>query len=163
MVMTKNGMVATSHPSATLAAVRILEAGGNAMDAAIAACAVQCVVEPGSTGIGGDCFALYSERGSSDIAAYNGAGWAPAAISAEALAEGGTRKQIERQSPHAITVPGAVDAWTALRDRFGKLPCRTSSRLPSALRKTATSCRRGSPRTGPCRRRCSSVPPKAPS
>lgn len=122
MVMTKNGMVATSHPSATLAAVRILEAGGNAMDAAIAACAVQCVVEPGSTGIGGDCFALYSERGSSDIAAYNGAGWAPAAISAEALAEGGTRKQIERQSPHAITVPGAVDAWTALRDRFGKLP-----------------------------------------
>ncbi len=122
VVMARNGMAATSHPSATLAAVRVLEAGGNAMDAAIAACAVQCVVEPGSTGIGGDCFALYSQGGTDEIFAYNGAGWAPQAIPMDELVDQGGRRHLPRQSPHAVTVPGAVDAWTALRDRFGNLP-----------------------------------------
>lgn len=121
VVMATQGMAATSHPSSTLAAVQVLQEGGSAMDAAIAACAVQCVVEPGSTGIGGDCFALYSEQGSDRISAFNGAGWTPKAIDVDALTASGD-KFLPRQSAHAITVPGAVDAWTTLHARFGKLP-----------------------------------------
>lgn len=119
MVVARNGMAATSHPLATLAAINTLEAGGNAMDAAIAACAVQCVVEPGSTGVGGDCFALYSQGGTDDIVAYNGAGWAPAAASVEALQKLGV-DAIERHSAHAVTVPGAVHAWTTLHRDYGR-------------------------------------------
>ncbi|MES0139634.1 gamma-glutamyltransferase, partial [Mesorhizobium sp. M0016] len=121
VVVARHGMAATSHPSATLAAVRILEAGGNALDAAIAASAVQCVVEPGSTGIGGDCFVLMSKEGSSEIIAYNGSGRAPAAATADWYASQGIT-EIERHSPHAVTVPGAVDAWTQLNADHGKLP-----------------------------------------
>ncbi|GAB2900132.1 gamma-glutamyltransferase family protein [Paraburkholderia jirisanensis] len=121
LVMSTEGMAATSHPSSTLAAVRVLEAGGNAMDAAIAACAVQCVVEPGSTGIGGDCFALYSRRGTDDIVAFNGSGWAPAAASVASLRSLGVTA-IDRHSPHAVTVPGAVDAWATLSRDHGSIP-----------------------------------------
>ena len=72
-VAAPNGMASTSHPLSTQAAVRILLDGGNALDAAIAACAVQCVVEPESTGIGGDCFCLYAPAGSAEsIVAFNG-------------------------------------------------------------------------------------------
>jgi gamma-glutamyltranspeptidase/glutathione hydrolase len=116
VVMARNGMAASSQPAATLAAIEVLNAGGNAMDAAVAACAVQCVVEPGSTGIGGDCFVLYSKGGSDDIIAYNGAGWSPKAASVAALNALGVTK-LDRQSPHVVTVPGAIDAWsTLLRD-----------------------------------------------
>ena len=121
VVVAREAMAATSHPSATLAAVRIMAAGGNAMDAAIAASAVQCVVEPGSTGIGGDCFALLAREGSGDILAYNGSGRAPAATSTEWFAEQGLA-EIPRQSPHAVTVPGAVDAWTRLHADHGRMP-----------------------------------------
>ena len=76
-VAAPNGMAST-HPLSTQAAVRILLDGGNALDAAIAACAVQCVVEPESTGIGGDCFCLYAPAGSAEsIVAFNGSGRAP--------------------------------------------------------------------------------------
>ena len=108
-----NGMAATSHPLATITAINILQAGGNAIDAAIAACAVQCVVEPGSTGIGGDCFALYAPFGKGEIIALNGSGRAPAAATPEWYAEQGITS-IQRQSPHAVTVPGSIDAWSKL-------------------------------------------------
>ncbi len=118
LVMSTTGMAATSHPLSSLAAIDVLQAGGNAMDAAIAACAVQCVVEPGSTGIGGDCFALYSRGGGDDIVAFNGSGRAPAAASAEHFQAQGIAA-LDRQSPHAATVPGAVDAWAALARDHG--------------------------------------------
>lgn len=107
------GMAATSHPLATLAAVNVLQDGGNAMDAAVTACAVQCVVEPQSTGIGGDCFCLYAPAGQGGIVAFNGSGPAPAAATAARLRERGV-EVIPRQSPHAVTVPGAIDAWSQL-------------------------------------------------
>lgn len=116
----RKGMAATSHPAATLTAVDILRQGGNAIDAAVAACAVQCVVEAGSTGVGGDCFVLLSIGGNDQILAYNGSGRAPAAARVERLREDGV-SSIERSSPHAVTVPGAVDAWTRLVADHGRL------------------------------------------
>ena len=121
MAVGKNGMAATSHSTATMTAVEILQSGGNAMDAAVAACAVQSVVEAGSTGIGGDCFALFCSRGSEEVIAYNGSGRAPSAATAEWYARRGI-ETIERHSPHAVTVPGAVEAWARLIGDHGRLP-----------------------------------------
>jgi len=120
-VFAANGMAATSHPLATQAAVDILKQGGNALDAAIGACAVQCVVEPHSTGIGGDCFCHYAPGGdTSSMVSFNGSGCTPAAVTADwYLSQGIT--SIERQSPHSVTVPGAVDAWCRLNSDHGRL------------------------------------------
>ena len=107
------GMVSTSHTLSSFAALDVLKSGGNAMDAAIAACAVQCVVEPESTGIGGDCFCLYAPGGSDKIVAFNGSGKAPAAATPEWYAEQGITK-IERQSPHSVTIPSTIDGWDRL-------------------------------------------------
>lgn len=121
VAVSANAMAATSHPIATLTALNILQAGGNAMDAAIAACAVQCVVEPGSTGIGGDCFALYARGGSDQVVAYNGSGRTPAALTASWFEEHGLA-EVPRQSPASVTIPGAIDAWTRLNKDHGRLP-----------------------------------------
>jgi gamma-glutamyltranspeptidase/glutathione hydrolase len=117
----RNGMAATSNPTSTLTAVEILKAGGNAIDAAVAACAVQCVVEAGSTGVGGDCFAMISHGGSTKIHAYNGSGRTPAAMRPETLRAAGVGS-IERSSPHAVTAPGAVEAWLRLVSDHGRMP-----------------------------------------
>ncbi|MGH7092648.1 MAG: gamma-glutamyltransferase family protein, partial [Stellaceae bacterium] len=118
--MAANGMVATSQPRATLAGLDVLRAGGNAMDAAIAAVAMQCVVEPESTGIGGDCFVLYSQKGAPPVA-LNGSGRAPGKATAEWYAER-QMHEIEIQTPHSVTVPGAVDAWCRLNQDYGSKP-----------------------------------------
>jgi len=107
------GMAATSHPLSTQVAVDVLRRGGNAMDAAVAACAVQGVVEPESTGIGGDCFCLYAPGGSDEVIGFNGSGAAPSGATPEYYAAQGIT-EIERQTPHSVTVPGAVDAWSQL-------------------------------------------------
>jgi gamma-glutamyltranspeptidase/glutathione hydrolase len=120
-VFAREAMAATSHPSATLTAVRVLAAGGNAVDAAIAAVAVQCVVEPHMTGIGGDCFALIAPEGSDRVIAYNGSGRTPAGLDPSG-AVGSDLDELPRNSPLAITVPGAIDAWTRLHADHGRLP-----------------------------------------
>ncbi len=105
-------MIATAHPQATLTGLDVLRRGGNAIDAAVAAAAMLAVVEPAMSGIGGDCFAILA-LGDGTIRAFNGSGHAPAAADAAALAELGV-DTIDRHSPHAVTVPGAVAAWERL-------------------------------------------------
>ena len=116
-----NGMIATSHPVASAVGLKVLTDGGSAVDAAIAATAVLSIAEPQMTGIGGDCFALVSKDGSTDITAINGSGRAPAAASVDALKAAGLDSDIPQSSPHCITVPGAVGAWWALHQKFGAL------------------------------------------
>jgi gamma-glutamyltranspeptidase / glutathione hydrolase len=117
-VYAENAVIATSHPLASEVGLSVLKSGGNAVDAAIAAVATLCVVEPGMTGIGGDCFALYHKAGSDRPIAMNGSGKAPKAASVEALRERGV-ETIEVTSPHAVTVPGAIAAWTRLNADHG--------------------------------------------
>ena len=116
-VYATHAMAATSMPAATLTALDVLRAGGNALDAAVAAVAVLGVIEPQSTGIGGDCFCLWKRPGQS-VVALNGSGRAPAAATVDWF-EGQGITEIADDGPHSVTVPGAVGAWEALLAAHG--------------------------------------------
>src|SRR3990172_7816108 len=108
------GMVAASQPLAVAAGLEILAQGGNAADAAVAVAAALNVTEPTSTGIGGDCFALFYDAASRQVAALNGSGRAPAALSLERLRREGFTGELPPFHAYTITVPGACAGWCDL-------------------------------------------------
>jgi len=119
MVISRNGIVAAESPLAAQAGVRILERGGNAVDAAIATNAMMGVVEPMMNGIGGDLFAIIYDAKANKLYGLNASGWAPKALTIEYLQKQGIRS-MPQQGGNAITVPGAVDGWQKLADKFGR-------------------------------------------
>jgi len=118
MVTARRGMVAASNPLAAQVGLNILRQGGNAADAAVATAAMLNVTEPASTGIGGDCFALFFDAKTKQVTALNGSGRAPAALTRDHL-KGHT--EIPERSPHAATVPGACRGWYDLLERHGAM------------------------------------------
>src|ERR1700756_1931469 len=120
MVITREGIVATSHVQASIAGAQILARGGSAVDAAIAANAVLGVTEPMMNGMGGDLFALYWDAKTGKLYGLNSSGWAPQALTPEHL-----RAKSATSMPPAgidsVTVPGAVAGWNALHGRFGRI------------------------------------------
>ncbi len=120
-VLGTHGMVATSQPLASAAALRVLQDGGNAIDAAISAGAVLNVVEPMSTGIGGDMFALVFMQKDGKTVGLNGSGWSGSGSTIDFFRRNGL-DSISSDSIHSVSVPGAVDGWFTLHDRYGVLP-----------------------------------------
>ena len=131
MVISRNGIVAAESPLAAQAGVRILEAGGNAVDAAIATNAMMGVVEPMMNGIGGDLFAIVYDAKANRLYGLNASGWAPKGLTIEYLQKQGIRS-MPRQGVHSITVPGAADGWQKLADKFGRK--KLAEDLASAIR-----------------------------
>src|SRR5712664_2231098 len=119
MVISQSGIVASESPLASQAGAAVLQRGGNAVDAAIAAQAVMTVVAPMWNGIGGDLFAIVYDAKSGKYYGLNASGWAPAAQSIERLHEKGLR-EMPGHGIESVTVPGSVDGWQKLLDRFGK-------------------------------------------
>jgi len=119
-VIAQHGMVATSHPLATQIGLDVLKRGGNAIDAAIAANAALGLMEPVSNGVGGDLFAIVWDAKTKKLYGYNGSGRSPKALSLKWFQDNGY-KAIPEWGPLSVNVPGCVDGWFALHDRFGKL------------------------------------------
>lgn len=119
MVISRHGIVAAESPLAAQAGVKILEHGGNAVDAAIATNAMMGVVAPMMNGIGGDLFAIVYDVKANKLYGLNASGWAPKDLTIEFLHKQGLRDMPER-GVNAITVPGAVDGWQKLADKFGR-------------------------------------------
>jgi gamma-glutamyltranspeptidase/glutathione hydrolase len=120
MVISQYGVVAAESPLAAQAGAQILARGGHAVDAAIAANAVMGLVAPMSNGIGGDLFAIVYDAKSGKLYGLNASGWAPKSLSIELLKSKGIAK-MPQQGIHSVTVPGAVDGWAKLLERFGRL------------------------------------------
>lgn len=119
-VYATNGMCATSHPLAAKVAIDTLQAGGNAVDAALAGAFVLGIAEPQMCGIGGDCFVLLKPAGSEDVIALNGSGRAPAGLSAQALRDRGLAA-VPLRGIESVTLPAAMDAFCRLSDDHGRL------------------------------------------
>ena len=119
-VMGQNGMAATSHPLATQIALDILKQGGHAVDAAIAANAALGLMEPTGNGLGGDMFAIVWDQSSQQLTGYNGSGRSPQDLSLEWFQENGY-KDIPKRGPLPVSVPGVIDGWFALHERYGQL------------------------------------------
>jgi gamma-glutamyltranspeptidase/glutathione hydrolase len=120
-LLASQAAVATSHPLASQTALQVLQNGGNAVDAAVAAVALLGIVEPQMTGVGGDCFALYLPAGAAEPIALNGSGRAPAAADAGWFHARGIT-EVDPYGPHSVTVPGAVAAWCRLVADHGTRP-----------------------------------------
>src|SRR5271154_3560584 len=121
MVVTRYGIVATSHVQASVAGAQVLARGGSAVDAAIAANAVLGVTEPMMNGMGGDLFAIYWDAKSGKLYGLNASGWAPQKLTIEHLKAKGVTS-MPSEGIDSVTVPGAVAGWNALHERFGRLP-----------------------------------------
>ncbi len=119
MVVSPDGIVAAEHPLAAQAGARVLENGGTAVDAAVAANAVMGLVAPMSNGIGGDLFAIVYEASTGRLHGLNASGWSPAALTLEHL-RGKGAERMPRRGIDSVTVPGAVDGWDKLLRRFGR-------------------------------------------
>jgi gamma-glutamyltranspeptidase/glutathione hydrolase len=117
-----HGAAATSQPLATLAAIEILKAGGSAVDAAIAANACLGFLEPTANGIGGDCFAMLWDPQAKKVVGINGSGRSPANLSLETVRSRARNGLVPAYGAIAVSVPGTVDAWWQLHQRYGKLP-----------------------------------------
>lgn len=137
-VIAQNGMACTSHPLSTQVALDVLKAGGNAIDAAIAANAMEGVVEPHVNGIGGDLFAIVWDAKTKKLYGLNGSGRSPKSLTLEEFKKRGL-KHIPSTGPLPVSVPGCVDAWFELHKTFGSMP------MNKVLEKAISYARNGFP------------------
>src|SRR5206468_9457314 len=140
MVVSRGGIVAAESPLAAQAGSRMLEQGGNAVDAAIATNAMMGVLEPMMNGIGGDLFVIVYDTKANKLYGLNASGWAPKGLTIEFLQKQGL-KEMPKSGIHTIDVPGAVDGWQKLADKFGR------KRLGDDLAQAIRTAREGFPIT----------------